>query len=135
MDSNYLNKSNRNRNKQTPFSENETILYFKVSSKAYTGEKMVLCSTKEASKSNSKRAAFFCSFCRRGEMCRHKNTIGSLLGLPNFISVRASLSLPVEVSFLSKGNIFVFLTFILRHFHWMVKLKIKWLEFSLYFWS
>ena len=74
-------------------------------------------------------------FAVGGEMCRHKNTIGSLLGLPNFISVRASLSLPVEVSFLSKGNIFVFLTFILRHFHWIVKPKIKWLEFSLHFWS
>ena len=74
-------------------------------------------------------------FAVGGEMCRHKNTIGSLLGLPNFISVRASLSLPVEVSFLSKGNIFVFLTFILRHFYWMVKPKIKWLEFSLHFWS
>ena len=74
-------------------------------------------------------------FAVGGEMCRHKNTIGSLLGLPNFISVRASLSLPVEASFLSKGNIFVFLTFILRHFHWVVKPKIKWFEFSLHFWS
>ena len=87
------------------FSRNETF-FFKVSSKAYTGEKMVLCSTKEASKSNSKRAAFSVLFAVGGEMCRHKNTIGSLLGLPNFISVRASLSLPAEVSFLSKENIF-----------------------------
>ena len=86
------------------FSRNETF-FFKVSSKAYTGEKMVLCSTKEASKSNSKRAAFSVLFAVGGEMCRHKNTIGSLLGLPNFISVRASLSLPAKVSLLSQENI------------------------------
>ena len=48
------------------FSGNETI-FSKVSSKAYKGEKMVLCTTKEASKSNSKRVAFFYSFCRWGE--------------------------------------------------------------------
>ena len=46
-------------------------------------------------------------FAVGGEMCRHKNTIGSLLGLPNFISVRASLSLPAKVSLLSQENIFV----------------------------
>ena len=96
------------------FSGNETFFFSKWVQRIIQVKKWSFVQQKRQASRILNEQLFSVLFAVGGEMCRHKNTIGSLLGLPNFISVRALLSLPAKVSLLSKENILVFL----RHFHW-----------------